>query len=154
MKLSLIADKLGCELHARVADNVHGVSTVGLRPFNIYGPRQDPASPYSGVISLFARRLSRGEGITIFGDGEQVRDFVYVADVVRFLAAAMEMPPAGMDVFNICTGRATSVNALVGMIATICGIDSEISYGPARAGDIRTSLGDTSTSCSRADWSF
>ena len=135
------ADKLGCELHARVADAVHDVSTIGLRPFNIYGPRQDPSSPYSGVISLFARRLSKGEGITIFGDGGQVRDFVYVADVVRFLTTAMQKPPSGMDVFNICTGRATSVLVLAQTIAAICGNEPEISYGPARVGDIRISLG-------------
>ncbi len=138
------ADKLGCELHARVADNVHGVPTVGLRPFNIYGPRQDPTSPYSGVISLFARRISQGEEVTIFGDGEQVRDFVYVADVVRFLMAAMQKPPTGMDVFNICTGRATSVVELAQTVAAICGVDAQISHGPARVGDIRISLGDPS----------
>src|SRR3954467_5906100 len=72
------ADKLGCELHARVATHVHGVPAVGLRFFNVYGPRQDPRSPYSGVISIFCDRLRQGLPITVYGDGQQVRDFVYV----------------------------------------------------------------------------
>ncbi|MGH7209981.1 MAG: NAD-dependent epimerase/dehydratase family protein, partial [Acetobacteraceae bacterium] len=73
------ADKLGCELHARVAAHVFAVPTVGLRFFNVYGPRQDPRSPYSGVISIFCDRLRRGAPIDLFGDGEQTRDFVFVA---------------------------------------------------------------------------
>src|SRR6185312_9578769 len=82
------ADKLGCELHARIATHVHGIPTVGLRFFNVYGPRQDPASPYSGVISIFCNRIRRGEPIDVFGDGGQTRDFVFVADVVNALLAA------------------------------------------------------------------
>ena len=83
------ADKLGSELHAAVALQVHGVPSVGLRFFNVYGPRQDPHSPYSGVISIFAA-LVAGEGtVTVHGDGEQVRDFVYVGDVVAHLMASM-----------------------------------------------------------------
>src|ERR1700722_10819816 len=78
------ADKLGCELHARVASLLHAVPTIGLRLFNVYGPRQDPSSPYSGVISIFLDRLDRRAPIEIFGDGQQVRDFIAVADVVRF----------------------------------------------------------------------
>ena len=85
------ADKLGCELHARVASHVHGIPTVGLRFFNVYGPRQDPRSPYSGVISIFCERIRRGAPIDIFGDGGQTRDFVYVADVVAALLAAMRL---------------------------------------------------------------
>src|SRR5580658_5449763 len=72
------ADKYGCELHARVASHVHGVPTVGLRFFNVYGPRQDPRSPYSGVISIFCERLAAGRSVTVDGDGLQSRDFVYV----------------------------------------------------------------------------
>jgi len=89
------ADKLGCELHARVGAAVHGMSTVGLRLFNIYGPRQNPASPYAGVISLFVDRLRAGHAVTVFGDGEQTRDFVFVADAVRFFLAAMGQATAG-----------------------------------------------------------
>jgi UDP-glucose 4-epimerase len=136
------ADKLGCELHAAVAFGVHQVPTTGFRFFNVYGPRQDPASPYSGVISIFAGRISRGQPITIFGDGEQVRDFVYVADVVRTLAAAMVAMPPSARVFNVCTGRPTTVNALVGTLAELAGRTVDRRTGPARAGDIRVSIGD------------
>ncbi len=85
------ADKLGCELHGRVAATVHGVRNAGCRFFNVYGPRQDPGSPYSGVISIFFNRIGRGQGITIFGDGGQTRDFIYVADVVEALLTTMGM---------------------------------------------------------------
>lgn len=138
------ADKLGCELHARVADGVHGVPTTGFRFFNVFGPRQDPKSPYSGVISIFAGRIVRGESITINGDGEQVRDFVYVKDLVRYLTAAMDKPQAGAPVYNVCTGKPTSVNRLAEVLAEISGKPLDRRYGPARAGDIRVSIGDPS----------
>src|SRR6516225_667442 len=77
------ADKYACELHARVAGAIHGVPTIGLRFFNLYGPRQDPLSPYSGVISIFAERLLSGEPVEIFGDGEQTRDFTYISNAGR-----------------------------------------------------------------------
>lgn len=136
------ADKLGSELHASVASGVHGVPTTGFRFFNIYGPRQDPGSPYSGVIAIFAQRLASGEGVTVFGDGGQYRDFVYVADVVRYLLAAMADMPAGARVFNICTGRTTTVVELARTIAELAGVKADIAHGPARVGDIRESVGD------------
>ncbi|PWC43137.1 NAD-dependent epimerase/dehydratase family protein [Azospirillum sp. TSO22-1] len=135
------ADKLGCELHARVADGVHGVPTTGFRFFNVYGPRQDPKSPYSGVISIFAGRIAQGQPITINGDGEQVRDFVYVKDLVRCLTAAMDRPQAGAPVYNVCTGKATSVNRLAEVLAELSGRSLAKSHGPARSGDIRVSIG-------------
>jgi len=138
------ADKLGCELHARVADGVHGVPTTGFRFFNVYGPRQDPKSPYSGVISIFAGRIAKGQPITINGDGEQVRDFIYVKDLVRCLTAAMDAPRAGAPVFNVCTGVPTTVNRLAEVLASLSGRALERTYGPARAGDIRLSIGDPS----------
>ncbi len=138
------ADKLGCELHARVADGVHGVPATGFRFFNVYGPRQDPKSPYSGVISIFAGRIARDEAITINGDGEQVRDFVYVKDLVRCLTAAMERPQPGAPVYNVCTGTATSVNRLAEVLARLSGRTLQRRFGPARAGDIRVSIGDPS----------
>ncbi len=138
------ADKLGCELHGRVATHVHEVPTVGFRFFNVYGPRQDPHSPYSGVIAIFAERLARGQGVTFFGDGEQSRDFVYVADVVRHLLAAMESPPEPPSVFNICTGRSTTVRQLAETIAEIKGVALNVELQPERPGDIRVSLGDPS----------
>jgi UDP-glucose 4-epimerase len=136
------ADKLGCELHARVATHVHGVPTVGLRFFNVFGPRQDPSSPYSGVISIFADRFKSGRPIVIFGDGRQTRDFVYVGDVVAALLAAMRVLPPGGPVLNVCTGRATSVVDIAHMIAGLCGVTAAIEFQPARAGEARVSLGD------------
>ena len=136
------ADKLGCELHARVASLVHGVPTAGCRFFNVYGPRQDPASPYSGVISIFFDRLGQGLPVKIFGDGGQTRDFIYVADVVDALLKAMDRRPADAPVFNVCTGRATSILDLARTIAEARGARLESRFEPARAGDIRASLGD------------
>lgn len=135
------ADKLGCELHARVATLVHGVPNVGLRFFNVYGPRQDPSSPYSGVISIFSNRLSHGQPISIFGDGEQVRDFIYVADVVQALWQAMQSRPLSGGVYNVCTGRPTSILKLVETLASLCGVRPLIHHAPPREGDIRISIG-------------
>lgn len=135
------ADKLGCELHAAVAAHVHAIPTTGLRFFNVYGPRQDPRSPYSGVISIFCDRLVRNTPVTVFGDGGQTRDFVYVADVVRALVRALERRTAGAAVFNVCTGRPTSVLELANVIADLAGAAPDIRFGPPRAGEIRHSLG-------------
>ncbi len=135
------ADKLGCELHARVAQIVHGVRTVGCRFFNVFGPRQDPKSPYSGVISIFFDRIGRGEALTIFGDGEQTRDFVYVADVVDALLRSMDHKAAEAAVFNVCTGRSTSIADLARTIGRVCDRHPTLRFEPARVGDIRVSLG-------------
>lgn len=135
------ADKLGCELHARVATQVHGVRTAGCRFFNVYGPRQDPASPYSGVISIFFNRIGRGQGITIFGDGGQTRDFIYVADVVQALLAAMRQEKAEPSVFNVCTGKTTSLLELAATIGRVFGVTPKIKFEAGRAGDIHASLG-------------
>ena len=137
------ADKFGSELHGRVAFGVHGVPTTGLRFFNVYGPRQDPSSPYSGVVSVFAARMATGQPITIHGDGEQVRDFVYVADVVRMLRAGMARLARQPDasVFNVCTGRPTSVLALARAIGAATGRVPRIGFDGPRLGDVRYSLG-------------
>ena len=135
------ADKYGCELHARVASHVHGIPTVGLRFFNIYGPRQDPLSPYSGVISIFCERISRGAAIDVNGDGGQTRDFVYVADVVRALLAAMHLRPTDAPAFNVCTGNPISVLDLAHTIAELAGRRLDVNHRPARGGDIRHSTG-------------
>jgi len=135
------ADKLGSELHARVAGLVHSIPTVGLRFFNVYGPRQDPRSPYSGVISIFVDRLSRGVAIDVHGDGRQVRDFVFVGDVVQFLVAAMEHADTAPTVYNVCTGRATSIRTLAHTLGQLLGKDVRLQFSTKRAGDIRQSLG-------------
>lgn len=135
------ADKYGCELHARVASHVHGIPTAGLRFFNVYGPRQDPKSPYSGVISIFCERISAGQPINIFGDGGQTRDFVYVTDVVGALLAAMALRPSDAPAFNVCTGVPTSVADLAQLIAELAEKPLDARTQPPRSGEIRHSLG-------------
>jgi UDP-glucose 4-epimerase len=138
------ADKLGCELHGRVATHVHGVRTAGCRFFNVYGPRQDPASPYSGVISIFFNRIRGGQGITIFGDGGQTRDFIYVADVVRALMTIMATDLDDAAAFNVCTGKTTSLLELASALGRVFDRTPDIKFGEPRAGDIRVSLGNPS----------
>jgi UDP-glucose 4-epimerase len=137
------ADKLGSELHARVAFGVHRVPTLGLRFFNVYGPRQDPSSPYSGVISIFSKRIVEGQSIMIHGDGGQVRDFIFVSDVVAHLMAGMHYLQAKpvASVLNVCTGRGTSVLSLAKILGELQGHSPELSHGPSRPGDIRRSIG-------------
>jgi UDP-glucose 4-epimerase len=136
------ADKLASELHARVAGGVHGVPTHGLRFFNVYGPRQDPRSPYSGVVSVFCDRLLAGRPLSVHGDGSQSRDFVAVADVVRALHAALAAVGLDAPVTNVCTGHSTSVLHLAHTLAETVGVPLELTHGPARVGDIRHSVGD------------
>jgi UDP-glucose 4-epimerase len=154
------ADKLGSELHARVAALVHGVPTLGLRFFNVYGPRQDPRSPYSGVISLFADAIGAGRPVRIYGDGYQSRDFVFVGDVVAHMVAAMARlgenrfgengaGAALPSVLNVCTGEETSVLQLVDALAEACGRAATTLYSPARLGDIRRSVGSPALAISR-----
>jgi UDP-glucose 4-epimerase len=140
------ADKYACELHARVAQHVHGVPAIGLRLFNVYGPRQDPQSPYSGVISIFCERIRRGAPIEIYGDGGQTRDFVFVADVITALLAAMHLQPTDAPVFNVCTGIATSVLDLARMIAELAGTGLDVRHQPPHVGDIRHSTGSPASS--------
>lgn len=135
------ADKLGSELHANVAWVVHRVPTIGLRFFNIYGPRQDPSSPYSGVISVFVDRIRAGQPLTIHGAGTQVRDFVHVGDAVRHLQAAMRVCTVGARVFNVCSGVGTSVSDLAQLLGTLLEAPLEMRTGPRRAGDIQRSIG-------------
>jgi UDP-glucose 4-epimerase len=135
------ADKLGSELHARVAGAVHGVPTMGLRFFNVFGPRQDPRSPYSGVISIFCDRFAAGEGVEIYGDGGQTRDFIAVSDIVAGLVAGLAAASTAAPVLNLCTGRATSVRELARTIAALCGVAPAITHRPPRPGEIRHSVG-------------
>ena len=136
------ADKMGSELHARVAWLCHGVPTVGFRFFNVYGPRQNPSSPYSGVISIFIDRILNGQPLKVFGDGSQTRDFIYVADVVQHLLAAMFDLRQEASVYNVCTGHSTSIKQLAKTLAMVAGKNADIRYENARTGDIAISLGD------------
>lgn len=137
------ADKLGSELHARVGLQVHGVPSAGFRFFNVYGPRQDPSSPYSGVISIFADAIQAGRPVTLHGEGSQTRDFVFVADVVAHLAAGMRFVEegGGAHVLNVCTGRETSVRDLALAVGVASQRAPTVVRGPARAGDIARSVG-------------
>jgi len=137
------ADKAACELHARVAGAVHAIPTVGLRFFNLYGPRQDQQSPYSGVIALFAERLARAEPVEIFGDGKQIRDFTYIGDAVAALYRALSVVSTDAPVFNVCTGRGTTVRGLAEIMTWIYETDVAAVYRPARSGDIGISIGDS-----------
>ena len=103
--------------------------------FNVYGARQDPTSPYSGVISIFVDKLLAGERAEIFGDGEQVRDFVHVGDAVAYLLAAMDaLPAVSAKIFNGSTGLGTTINRLYDLLQELTGTDLPASYRPARAG--------------------
>jgi UDP-glucose 4-epimerase len=135
------ADKLGCELHARVFGHVHRVPTVGLRFFNVYGPGQDPASPYSGVVSIFCERLRRGRSIDIFGNGGQTRDFVFVTDVVAALLAAMNLASVDAPVYNVCTGIATTVTDMARTVAELIGTRFACCSRAPRPGEILHSMG-------------
>jgi UDP-glucose 4-epimerase len=138
------ADKRACELHARVAGWVHRIPTVGLRFFNLYGPRQDPRSPYSGVIAIFAGRLARGEPLQIFGDGQQVRDFTYVGDAVSALGRALRAANTNANIFNVCTGTGTTIQALAETMAALYRTELVAYRRPARSGEVRVSIGDPS----------
>jgi UDP-glucose 4-epimerase len=143
------ADKFGSELHAGVAGRIHGVPTFGLRFFNVFGPRQDPSSPYSGVISIFAARFAKNQPVSIHGDGGQVRDFVYVADVVAHILSGLAAADTTAPVGNVCTGIPTTVLGLAQALKQMTGSSVEPSFGPARAGDIRKSLGNPAFSSER-----
>lgn len=132
--------KLTGEYYARLYHELYGLETVCLRYFNVYGPRQDPSSPYSGVISIFMTRAFSGEPPVVYGDGEQCRDFVFVSDVVQANLLAGNLPGSSGMVFNVGTGTAMTVNDLWRGITQRAGIDVEPAYAPPRAGDIRESL--------------
>lgn len=136
------ADKLGCELHARAAGTTAGLATFGLRFFNVYGAGQPPGSPYAGVISLFTERVSRGEPVTIYGDGSHSRDFVHVSDAVRSILAALGCASSEAPVCNVGTGVETSIMNLAKTLCQFVVRPVDIVLLPARAGDIARSVAD------------
>lgn len=123
---------------------LYGLETVSIRYFNVFGPRQDPSSPYSGVIALFVTRLLGGLPPTITGDGEQTRDFTYVSNVVDGVLRAATAPNAAGQVINVATGRQISINELARTLTRLIGVEVEPEYLPARTGDVRHSLADIS----------
>src|SRR5436190_5596712 len=134
--------KLVAEQYACLFTSLYGFETVTTRYFNVFGPRQDPGSPYSGVISLFATALVEGRQPTIYGDGEQTRDFTYVANVVDGVLRACEAPNAAGQAINIATGGRISLNELLQTMNRIIGTDLKATYLAWRAGDVRDSQAD------------
>jgi UDP-glucose 4-epimerase len=133
--------KLAAEHYLRVYNELFGIHTASLRFFNVFGPRQDPSSPYSGVISIFMTKAAAQQAPTIFGDGKQTRDFIYVRDVVEALLLATSTDRKPGDVYNVGTGNQVTINRLWKLIASISGRPSAPVHLPARAGDILHSVG-------------
>lgn len=124
------------EHYAEVLQKTRGLDVVSLRYFNVFGPRQDPGSPYSGVISIFIDRLCADRGVTIFGDGEQTRDFVFVSDVANANLLAATCGLGEERVFNIGTGESVSINKLYSTLAGLCGKGAAPTHAPPRTGDV------------------
>lgn len=133
------SDKLASEHYFDFYRREHGLQPAIFRFFNIFGPRQDPSSPYSGVISIFSERAQNGLPITVFGDGEQTRDFVYVEDLVELLVQAIEKPQVEVGPVNVGWNQATSLKQMLEALNGVIGELPAVSYGPARSGDIRHS---------------
>ncbi len=131
-----------CEDYARLYTSLYGLEVVGLRYFNVYGPRQDHRSEYSGVISKFISETLKGNPVTIYGDGENTRDFVYVGDVATAHVASLTLGVPGR-VYNIARGESISLLELRATIAELVGTDRAPHFGPPREGDIKYSSADT-----------
>lgn len=136
------SDKLASEHYFDFYRREHGLEPVIFRFFNIFGPRQDPSSPYSGVISIFSERVQQGLPIAVFGDGEQTRDFMYVEDLVDVLVQAIELPTIPAGAINVGWNHATTLKQVLQALEQVVGTLPVITYGPARLGDIRHSRAD------------
>lgn len=133
------SDKLASEYYLDFYRRQHGLEPAIFRFFNVYGPRQDPSSPYSGVISIFAQRAEQGLPITVFGDGEQTRDFIYVGDLVKLLVQALLADDVAESAINVGLDQSTSLNQLLAEIGKLTGGLPPVTYAAPRAGDIRHS---------------
>jgi nucleoside-diphosphate-sugar epimerase len=134
--------KLVCEEYCRLFHQLYGLETVCLRYFNVFGPRQDPKSEYAAVVPRFATRLIAGQPPTIYGDGEQSRDFTYVSNVIDANWIAATHPRAAGEAFNIGCGLRTSLNQLLNLMSEITGVRCAPAHEPARPGDVKHSLAD------------
>ena len=132
------------EQYLQMFTRLYGLETVSIRYFNVFGPRQDPSSPYSGVISVFATALLENRSPKIYGDGEQTRDFTYVANVVDGVLRACEATGASGQIINVATGGRISLNQLYETMRGLVGASARPSYVDARAGDVRDSQADIS----------
>lgn len=138
------SDKLASEYYLDFYRRQHGLEPAIFRLFNVFGPRQDPSSPYSGVISIFSERAVKGLPITIFGDGEQTRDFIYVGDLVNILVQAVEARQVEEGAVNVGLNKATTLKQMLEALGDVVGGLPPISYSAARSGDIRHSRADNS----------
>lgn len=138
--------KLAGEYYMTSFYRCYGLETVSLRYFNIFGPRQDPTSPYSGVLAKFITQMLNGEQPTIFGDGAQSRDFTYIQNAVdaNLLAIKASASQAAGQMFNVATGERADLNQAFQLLKKIIGYNGEVKYGPERAGDVKHSLADLS----------
>src|SRR5215203_896636 len=136
--------KLVAEQYCQMFTQLYGLQTVTIRYFNVFGPRQDPSSPYSGVISLFINAMCEGRRPTIYGDGEHTRDFTYVANVVDGVLRACTASQASGEVINVATGGRISLNELFRTVRDLVGASVEPIYANPRAGDVRDSQADIS----------
>jgi nucleoside-diphosphate-sugar epimerase len=134
--------KLVAEQYCQMFTQLYGLETVTIRYFNVFGPRQDPSSPYSGVISLFIRALCEGRPPTIYGDGGTTRDFTYVANVVDGVLRACTAPGASGEVINVATGGRISLNQLFEAVRALTGAKVDPIYAETRVGDVRDSQAD------------
>src|SRR5256714_9371432 len=134
------------ELYAQTFGRCYGMENVSLRYFNIFGPRQDPGSPYSGVLAKFITQMLKGEQPTILGDGKQSRDFTYVDNAVEANLLACRVPAMEVAgrVFNVATGRRFDLNETFQILKKLTGYPGKVNYGPERAGDVKHSLADLS----------
>ena len=134
--------KYACELYAQMFGRVYALQNVSLRYFNVFGPRQDAGSPYSGVLSKFCAAFLEGTAPVVYGDGEQTRDFTYIDNVVQATLLACEAPAASGRVCNVGTGERISLNQTLELLREISGNRLEAKYDPPREGDIRDSQAD------------
>ncbi|PCJ89000.1 MAG: hypothetical protein COA54_01295 [Thiotrichaceae bacterium] len=146
-------DKLASEFACGMYTKLYGLETVCLRYFNVYGPKQDPSSPYSGVISIFTDKLRKKEVPTIFGDGEQVRDFVYVGDVVDANIKAVLTKTGVGQYFNIAMAKKITLNDLLKMLSDIYDMDFKVNYSEERRGDIKESYAIIDKAMAELQWS-
>lgn len=140
------------EQYCRMFTALYGLETISLRYFNVFGPRQNPDSPYSGVISLFIRALQRGGPPTIFGDGSQTRDFVYVSDVASAVLLAATTPGVAGQSINVATGRSVSVLQLVHALRAVMHSPVEPRFAPPRDGDVKDSQADIAKARALLGW--
>ena len=138
------ADKLASEHYLEFYARQHGLEPAIFRFFNVFGPRQDPSSPYSGVISIFTQRAQQGLPINVFGDGEQTRDFFYVADLVELLLQALDAEQPAAGAVNVCWNQSVSLKQLLAQVGELLGGLPTVTHLDARAGDIRHSRADNS----------